>query len=902
MQPPRRGPFCTLVGLFLTVTLLGGTSLSAHAFQLQDEWRPIREMQPLHGKTMEPGELARYQVLLDAAPAVEGLVAPGDALVLDFGSGERTFSVRRATSFVPGTVSVSATVPGSHDHLTITFRDGDVLGAFHTGGEFFVMRSDGDQVVFSRMESAGLDVLGCGIGHDETVMPAAGTHAGKTDADLLVPHHMASLADAVNDPITIDLMIVYTGNARQWAEAPGNPGSIELVIAQAMNFSQLALDNSDVFINLRLVHTREVFYDEVGAPTSIHLRRLTTSPTFQPWGTDLEGHSLIGFMDEVHSLRSQYGADLVAMFAEIGDVGGTAWLLGSVGGSPALGFSVNRVQQIWRTYTLVHEIGHNMGSMHSRNQQSAAAAPRGGIFPYSTGWRWTALNGLSYNSVMTYSDGSMAAPLFSNPNILFEGTPSGSYTGLLAPADNARSLRETKRVVAAYMPVTVDPPAVSLSSSRVDVGVNPDQVRTHTFRISNTGDSDLVWDLDYAPPASAKAAKTTIQGPVVDGAGEDGAPAEVHSLSPTADAPDGVIYQTSFESSEGFSQGQHQLRSLWAVSGNTATFRISSGNPTHGTQHLRLGSVEGHTGAIFLYSPVTGPQPRGTYVFEADVRINMAGSLYYLDLYDTRTGATTAGLVFGGSEHGRAIFAFTGFNQSGQVTYGSTGQTWTEGALMRLRVEVDAATNTGRYLINGNQLASYTLVGGQTIGQLRLVRSAGTASDHLDLDNMSIRRERTGIGWFTADRLYGITRPGETSDVVLTFDGSAVATGTHRGDLVLATNQANARQVRIPVEMEVAVGANTDEAAIPIRTALEANYPNPFNPVTTIGYQTGAPGHVTIEVFSLTGQRVAVVVDEVRAAGMHEARFDASGLPSGTYFYRMQTGEQSITRPMTLLK
>ena len=73
--------------------------------------------------------------------------------------------------------------------------------------------------------------------------------------------------------------------------------------------------------------------------------------------------------------------------------------------------------------------------------------------------------------------------------------------------------------------------------------------------------------------------------------------------------------------------------------------------------------------------------------------------------------------------------------------------------------------------------------------------------------------------------------------------------------------------------------------------ALEVgNYPNPFNPQTLIRFTVPATQHVTLHVFDALGRRVAVLVDEVRSAGAHEVAFDASSLPSGMYFYRLQAG------------
>ena len=88
----------------------------------------------------------------------------------------------------------------------------------------------------------------------------------------------------------------------------------------------------------------------------------------------------------------------------------------------------------------------------------------------------------------------------------------------------------------------------------------------------------------------------------------------------------------------------------------------------------------------------------------------------------------------------------------------------------------------------------------------------------------------------------------------------------------------------------------------PSAVTLAGNYPEPFNPATTIRYVLPEAAHVRLAVYDLTGRRVALLADGVQEAGAHEARFDASRLPSGTYLYRIEAGAFRQTRPMTLVK
>ena len=91
-------------------------------------------------------------------------------------------------------------------------------------------------------------------------------------------------------------------------------------------------------------------------------------------------------------------------------------------------------------------------------------------------------------------------------------------------------------------------------------------------------------------------------------------------------------------------------------------------------------------------------------------------------------------------------------------------------------------------------------------------------------------------------------------------------------------------------------------AALPERVKLHQNYPNPFSPSTNIRYTLSTAGDVRLDVFNLLGQHVSSLVDGHRTAGEHTVAFDASGLGSGVYFYRIETGCAVQTMKMMLVK
>jgi len=93
-----------------------------------------------------------------------------------------------------------------------------------------------------------------------------------------------------------------------------------------------------------------------------------------------------------------------------------------------------------------------------------------------------------------------------------------------------------------------------------------------------------------------------------------------------------------------------------------------------------------------------------------------------------------------------------------------------------------------------------------------------------------------------------------------------------------------------------------DNLDTPGEFMLSQNYPNPFNPATTIEFSLPQPGMVTLTVYNMLGQRVATLVSGELQAGRHSHHWDATGLASGVYLYRLTAGEYTRTRAMVLVK
>jgi hypothetical protein len=83
---------------------------------------------------------------------------------------------------------------------------------------------------------------------------------------------------------------------------------------------------------------------------------------------------------------------------------------------------------------------------------------------------------------------------------------------------------------------------------------------------------------------------------------------------------------------------------------------------------------------------------------------------------------------------------------------------------------------------------------------------------------------------------------------------------------------------------------------------LSQNFPNPFNPSTTISYQIINPGKVVLNIYDLLGREIKTIVDEYKSPGHYSVSFTAANLSSGIYIYQLASGDKIAVKKMVLLK
>lgn len=136
-------------------------------------------------------------------------------------------------------------------------------------------------------------------------------------------------------------------------------------------------------------------------------------------------------------------------------------------------------------------------------------------------------------------------------------------------------------------------------------------------------------------------------------------------------------------------------------------------------------------------------------------------------------------------------------------------------------------------------------------------------------------------------------------------DGGRSIFGTEDGGFVVSGFKSEAGNINawiLRFAPEQLIGLDENRSNIPSEILLSNNYPNPFNPTTTIEYSLSQSGNVSLTVYNLIGEEVALLYSGNMPAGNHKVIWDASSLASGLYIYRLQAGEIVRTKKMLLLK
>ncbi len=178
------------------------------------------------------------------------------------------------------------------------------------------------------------------------------------------------------------------------------------------------------------------------------------------------------------------------------------------------------------------------------------------------------------------------------------------------------------------------------------------------------------------------------------------------------------------------------------------------------------------------------------------------------------------------------------------------------------------------------------------------------------------------LNWSTSTEQnnYGFEIERKTSPVSPPYEGGDARGGWKKVGFVAGNGNSNEQQNYTFVDKNIIGGKNiyrlkqidndgkvshSKEVEInflPTIVQINQNFPNPFNPSTTINYQLPTNGFVTLKVYNILGEEVATLVNEEKEAGMYQVKFDGSKLSSGMYFYKLTAGKITEIKKMILLK
>jgi hypothetical protein len=164
--------------------------------------------------------------------------------------------------------------------------------------------------------------------------------------------------------------------------------------------------------------------------------------------------------------------------------------------------------------------------------------------------------------------------------------------------------------------------------------------------------------------------------------------------------------------------------------------------------------------------------------------------------------------------------------------------------------------------------------------------------------------------WATISPMSGTVAPMEQDTLYLTLRTENFPTGEFWATIQVESNDPDEGLAYVPIHMVVDTsqsGITGDFTGIPAKFALEQNWPNPFNPTTTISYALPQAANVELAVFNVLGQRVKTLVQKHQNAGTYRVLWDGTNsqnqpVASGIYIYRLVAGNRVAIRKMILMK
>jgi sugar lactone lactonase YvrE len=200
--------------------------------------------------------------------------------------------------------------------------------------------------------------------------------------------------------------------------------------------------------------------------------------------------------------------------------------------------------------------------------------------------------------------------------------------------------------------------------------------------------------------------------------------------------------------------------------------------------------------------------------------------------------------------------------------------------------------------IGAANIYTVDLAGNNSVYQGGLTAVVDVAINPIDHSLYALQHAEFGPPWLNnKGRLFRIQN-GVVDTLISGMQRPSGMVFNSNGDLFITSIQ-NDNIIKVS---NLPVGVEDENNFVADDFSLEQNYPNPFNPSTSIQYQVPSISNVSLKVYDVLGNEVSTLVNEEKPAGSYEVSFDAAGLSSGIYFYKLQAGSLVETKKMILMK
>ncbi|NWG28155.1 MAG: T9SS type A sorting domain-containing protein [Ignavibacteriaceae bacterium] len=269
---------------------------------------------------------------------------------------------------------------------------------------------------------------------------------------------------------------------------------------------------------------------------------------------------------------------------------------------------------------------------------------------------------------------------------------------------------------------------------------------------------------------------------------------------------------------------------------------------------------------------------------------------FYLDWYANPSGIITIGITYDGGT--TSIPLYTETNPTGNIgpttVTGSFTTPVSGNSNLQLEITYDGYSFNLDYVYWDDfcleyvvpvELTSFTALSNGADVELNWTTATETNNQGFEIQRMNAGGSFEQVGYVAG---FGTT----TEPKAYSFIDSKLSEGNYTYRL---------KQIDFDGTFTYSDAVNV-EVEIPLEYALEQNYPNPFNPSTTIKYSIPEDGFVKLAVYNMLGEEVATIVNATQKAGRYEMNFDASGLSSGVYVYRIEAANYTASKKLMLMK